>query len=295
MDTYNINNKKYNIDFAIKFDSFYNFLESLKDSKKYYHDYCNKENINTQDFDTEYINTINILKSELLKSYILITNDKDAEKYVIINETIRDLYNFMIKEFKKNTFEGRILYGGDSYETCQRLIIKNLNVIRRQQQLEDIPDAKGMYLLESDKLFMWNIDINHLTGDYLSRLIDIYASNNDRYDHFKVGFLRKMKIDVTKIEYTYNIDLRITDNYVYSKRRYLNTLTYKTVYERELDKILTNLPNICVSNIQSKSLNNANNQYLVNYSGNKLISYTYLLEILELYVFNQFRIFFKIF
>ena len=59
-ETYNIINKKYNVIFNLKLDSFYDFLESLKESKQYYHCYCNLKNINIKDFDNEYIENINI-------------------------------------------------------------------------------------------------------------------------------------------------------------------------------------------------------------------------------------------
>ena len=46
-----------------------------------------------------------------------------------------------------------------------------------------------------------------------------------------------------------------------SLNKYLDSLTIKSIYERELDKILKNLPNICISNIQSKKiLNNISNE-----------------------------------
>ena len=75
MNIYSIGNKKYNINIDLKFDSFHIFIESLKESRKYYHDYCNSENINIEDFNNEYINNINKLEGELLKYYILIEND----------------------------------------------------------------------------------------------------------------------------------------------------------------------------------------------------------------------------
>ena len=90
MSTYNIINKKYNVNFNLKLDSFYIFIQSLKESKKYYHDYCKLENININDFDNEYIDTINKLEGELLKYYILITNNDNVEEYVIVNNNIND-------------------------------------------------------------------------------------------------------------------------------------------------------------------------------------------------------------
>ena len=50
MTTYNIINEEYKVNFDLKFDSFYNFFESLKESKQYYHDYCKNENINFYHF-----------------------------------------------------------------------------------------------------------------------------------------------------------------------------------------------------------------------------------------------------
>jgi len=77
-EMYNFINKKYNVIFDLKFNSFYNFFESLKESKKHYNEYCETNNINIKDFDNEYIDNINILKSDLLKYYILIFSNELA-------------------------------------------------------------------------------------------------------------------------------------------------------------------------------------------------------------------------
>ena len=50
MNIYSIDNKKYNVNFDLESDSFYGFIEALKESRKYYHDYCNLENININVF-----------------------------------------------------------------------------------------------------------------------------------------------------------------------------------------------------------------------------------------------------
>ena len=50
MAIYRIINEKYKVNCDLKFDSFYNFIESLKESKKYYYDYCKNENINFYHF-----------------------------------------------------------------------------------------------------------------------------------------------------------------------------------------------------------------------------------------------------
>jgi hypothetical protein len=249
---YKIINEKYNINYDLKFDSFNNFLESLKDSKKYYHDYCTTKNISTRDFDTEYINTINILKSELLKSYILITNDKDAEKYVIVNETIRDLYDFMnqtIKEVSLNeNFTGFRVQLAYNYQDC-------------------LMSGVDVCMTNLDAEFITSININWLTRSQLSKLIFIYAFNAKRYIHFKKGFLTKMNIinnnffglhDYIKLEYC-----PLMKNFNESKNNYLNTLTYESIYKREFNKILTNLPNTCVSNILSKPLKNINKENFI--------------------------------
>ena len=50
-------------------------------------------------------------------------------------------------------------------------------------------------------------------------------------------------------------------NFDNSLNNYLDSLTIKSIYERELDNILINTPNICISNIQSKNLlNNISNK-----------------------------------
>jgi len=67
MKIYSIYNKKYNVNFDLKSDSFYDFIESLKESKKYYHDYCNLEDItpNSLNFGTLFYkkkeNSINLI------------------------------------------------------------------------------------------------------------------------------------------------------------------------------------------------------------------------------------------
>jgi len=72
MNIYNINNKKYNINFNLKLYSFYFFILMNHFIKKYYHNHCNLKNINIKDFDNEYIKNINILEGELLKYYFKI-------------------------------------------------------------------------------------------------------------------------------------------------------------------------------------------------------------------------------
>ena len=270
MTTYNVTNEKYNINFDLKFDSFYNFFESLKESKKYYYDYCKNNNINIVDFDNEYIDNINILKSELLKLYILITNDNSDEKYIIVDDTIKDMFNFIIEIFERNIFESRLLYPPGYRDTVTKIEVLHTN-LQYCSLNTYIPGHKEMYLLENDKIFMTDIDINYLTKYSLSRLIDIYACNASRYAHFMKDFLSKMNIptsfvtDQSNNGPDYNDAGNRTNKYIKLKEIYLDSLEYESIYDRELDKILITLPNICISNIQSKKLlNNISNEpYLI--------------------------------
>ena len=58
-------------------------------------------------------------------------------------------------------------------------------------------------------------------------------------------------------------------NFDNSLNNYLDSLTIKSIYERELDKILITLPNICISHISSKLLNNISDKpNLINFNEN---------------------------
>ena len=90
--------------------------------------------------------------------------------------------------------------------------------------------------------------------------------NNGRLKHdynqsiptFNINYLTKEKFDilmkdykyVSRIENQYEIRLKSFDNY---------PVKYQSIYEKELQKILNNLPNICLLNISSKKLLNCNN------------------------------------
>jgi len=223
MATYNVTNEKYNINFDLKFESFYNFIESLKESKKYYYDYCNLKNINIVEFDNEYIENINILKSELLKIYILITNDDVDEKFVVINEQIKALYNSIIKY--PNTYENNRTIALITHE-----IINSLN-------------------------------INYLTREKVSLIIKTYAYYVTIYGNEHKLFNKNLLHDIC-IDNSVIIGRSSThDNSIKKLNNYLDLLDYESIYEKELDKILINLPNICISNIQSKKLlNNISNE-----------------------------------
>ena len=277
-DFYISENKHQNVNFDLKFDSFYNFIESLKESKKYYHDYCNSENI--KDFDIEYIDTINILKGELLKYFILITNsnNNNVEKYVIIDDTIKKLHNYMIIKIK---------------DYCKSDKYNNFKIPEICGQVPDIGfdyDHTFIEISESDADFIINININYLTRSQLSKLIRLYAFNCKSI-YFRGGFLQKMNItafyDINKYNehnhcnHSYILDTYGISSYIKLKyyilpifqspqykyiskfytsiTKYLDSLSYQSIYERELDEILCNLPYICLSHISSKKLLNYNN------------------------------------
>ena len=281
MATYNIINEKYKVN--LKFDSFYNFIESLKESKKYYSDYCKNNNINIIEFDNEYINNINKLEGELLKYYILITDNNDVEKYIIINDIIKDLHNYMIKIIKEYCVFNKCRIIGFNHST--------INFIPPYSSLRPL-EYHNLSITESDADDIINININNLTRYQLSKLILLYALNDNRHTRYRQGFLEKMNIIKLNLEtygncgnnmciyqyiiLKYNITEYSTGNdnselyksmattifdFHKSLNKYLDSLTIKSIYERELDKILINLPNICISNIQSKILlNNISNE-----------------------------------
>jgi len=62
-------------------------------------------------------------------------------------------------------------------------------------------------------------------------------------------------IDITPSKIN-NPNGKVTDGYIKSRDKYLDSITYESIHERELNKILVNLPNICISNIKSKKILN---------------------------------------
>jgi len=283
MAIYHIINEKYNINFDLKLDTFYNFIESLKESKKYYYDYCKAENINIVEFDNEYIEHINILKSELLKYYILITNDNNVEKYIAINDIIKELHNYMIEIIKDYCIINQCWLIG-----FNELTINCTNTPRPKGYT--YPEYHNLSITESDADNIININMNYLTRSQLSKLILLYALNANRHTRYKQKFLEKMNI--IKLNFKnysngngyiciyqyiilkYKITQYIKDNtnpeatiifesmaativdFYKSLNNYLDSLTIKSINERELYKILITLPNICISHISSKLLNN---------------------------------------
>jgi hypothetical protein len=248
MTKFIITNYKYNIKYDLNYDTFSNFIQSLKESKKYYYDLCKKNNINTTDFDYQYIKNIDILQGELFKYYILLTNNKNSQKYIILNDDIRNFYNFMIKQLKKSSQYCYILH--HLFEDEQ---VCNLNRLYEYYYDNDIID---MYLLEGDSEFMLNIDINYLTRDNLYRLLYIYACNVNRYEYFRKGYLNKFNIN-NKLIPSSNPSLKIScyntaKEFDDSLNKYLDSLNYDTKYDRKFKKIVDNLFDISLSNIKNE-------------------------------------------
>jgi hypothetical protein len=221
MNIYSINNKKYNVNFDLKLYSFNDFNDALKESRKYYHDHCNLENINIKDFDNEYIDTINILKSDLLKYYILITNDDDIEKYVIIDNTIKEIYNSIIEIFTN------MHRPPDRYIYYKIIIQSSFNINYLTRQKVDI-------LIKISTYFALNYNLKN-KEDLLQR-INIIINNAS------LGYRQEVEV------------LNFNPDAIKNLNNYLDSLNYKTIYERELDKILNNLPSICISNILSNKI-----------------------------------------
>jgi len=171
MKTYNVTNEKYKVNFDLKFDSFYNFIEQLKESKKYYSDYCKNNNINIKDFDNEYIDNINKLEGELLKYYILITDNNNVEKYIIINDIIKELHNYMIKIIKECCIFNFGTFIGFNHLT--------MNSGGRYREYHNLS------ITESDADDIINININNLTRSQLSKLILLYALNDNRHTRYR--------------------------------------------------------------------------------------------------------------
>jgi hypothetical protein len=242
MKFYLVTNKKYNINFNLVLDTFDNFIESLKVSKNFYHSFCKSNNISIINFDHYYKENIYILQGELLKYYILINDNLYTEKYIIINDIISDLYNYMINQLCQ-TF--RSYYALFPH-------FRRIGYLKEYYS-GNTDDILIMEISETDINFLKYLDINNLTRDKLFRLIYIYACNCNRFVDFTPIFLTKMNIQnkfetnysTTKENYTETVK-----NFDDSLDNYLDTLTYESIYERELNKILNNLPNICLSNLK---------------------------------------------
>ena len=237
---YFVNNEKYNINFIVEFDNFINFIKSLKESKKYYHELCENKNIKIIDFDNEYIKNIDILHGELLKYYILIIYNNSDTDFIVINDDIKDLYNFMVKQIN-------IYTSYNNHNVLYNKLILPESELTTEYSIEYhksnyIYNTENIYLIENNIDFISRIDINNLTKKCLSRLIDIYASNTTYFICFRQGYLKKMNINNKESTIEYNK----------SKKLYLDSLKYESNNERELSNILNNLLNICLSNINDK-------------------------------------------
>ena len=226
------------------------------------------------------------MKGELLKYFILLTNDNDVEKYVIVDDTIKDLHNYMIKKMK---------------DYCKSDEYNGNNGFKIPEICGQVPDIGFDYdhtfieISESDADFIINININNLTRSQLSKLILLYTFNA-KSKHFRGSFLKKMNItpfhDIKKYDennycnHSYILDTYGISSYIKLKyyilpifqssqyqyiskfytslTKYLDSLSYESIYERELDEILCNLPYLCLSNISSKKLLNCCNDNNIN-------------------------------
>ena len=223
MTIYYVINEKYNINFELKFDTFHNFFDSLKDSKKYYSDCCENENINIIEFNNEYIENINILKSEILKYYILIQNNdnnNNVEKYVVINDEIKELYNSLIKF-------------PHSFVECGELV-----------------EFKKINNNITNEIIKSSVHINYFSRKKLSVLIKIYAYYNTtpvvQNFSYKLDSNLLNRIGIIQIIPSQHFlseaifDANDTNNL----NKYLDSLNYELIYEKELNKILITLPDI---------------------------------------------------
>ena len=260
MTTYNVTNEKYNINFDLKFDTFYNFIDSLKESKIYYYDCYNLENINIVEFDNEYIGNINILKSELLKLYIFITNDDSDNQYIIVDDTIKDIHEYLLAQSAS-----RIIFNLSPFEKDEIIGITETEIIKLNNNKYKL--NRVFYITDLDQDFINSININYLTRNKLSKLIRIYIHICKQHKNYPVPD----PCDDYKKNYIYNwsnlkswtvstTSSEIREDFNKLLNNYLDTLNYESNYDRELHKILINLPNICISHISSnKLLNNISN------------------------------------
>ena len=155
-----------------------------------------------------------------MKYYILLNDDSNCDKYVIVNDTIKDMYNVIIKLNNRCTDLTKCEY-------------TNLEIIK------------------------YSLNVNYLTKQRLSSLLKIYA-----FYYNKFFFNNDVNIDkvlLSSIGICPSI-INSIENSILNLNKYLDSLVYKSIYEKELDKILLNLPDICISNIKSKKkLNYSNN------------------------------------
>ena len=93
-------------------------------------------------------------------------------------------------------------------------------------------------------------DIYNLSRDNLYFMIINYKAYIEEYPELKRGFLSKMNIK------DYN---HYSSEFEETVDNYLDSLNYESIYERELDIIIKNLPNLCLSNIYNKKINDIKN------------------------------------
>jgi len=234
-----IKNKKYNIEFNLNNDSFNNLIQSLNESKKYYHDYLLENNIDVKNFDDEYVKLINILQGELLKYFILINNE-NFEKYVIFQNDYVDFYKKILK-----------------------LIILNTNINKRFP-IDYKKHEKNQYIMKEifDHSYFNNINYNFITRNIMNELLyNFYLYNiNDKISNqnlYKLDNLfLKTSLFYNKIEEINDNDKKSVTNLENNINEYLNSLSYETIYEREFKKIINSLPNLCLDNLKTIKLDN---------------------------------------
>ena len=161
-----------------------------------------------------------------MQKFNLITNNDNTEEYIIIDDTIKELHKFIISELGRNT-----------YYIFPEFVNKYTDDENTNNEIS-----------EADTNFIESININFLTRNQLAKLINIYTYNCNRYKHFQKGFMTKMNIICILIPNSITKTLKQFDE---SLDKYLNSLKSESIYVRELNKILTNLPCICTSNILS--------------------------------------------
>ena len=215
-------NEKYNVKFELELNCFSHFFESLKKSKEYYHNYCNLQNINIIDFDNEYLDTINILKSELLKYYILVTNnlDNDIIKYIIIDNNYIDFYKKIFQQTNTPYYNYKFI----TFDIMNKLI----------------DDSRSSH---------------YINEECFAKKYEMCGSLR-KITEFECDLDYKYLTIIQKLKKVFNTSLgNGWDDYNKIKNNYLNSLKYETIYDREFYKLIIHLPSICLGNLENKEFN----------------------------------------
>jgi hypothetical protein len=131
-----------NITFGLLMDNFDNFINSIRNTNKYYHNICVKKKIHIIDFDNEYAKNIDKLYGEFLKYYILFNKEDSYITPNIHNKTLLIWLN------NPQTLTGDELFNNIS---------------------------------DKDKDFVSTIKHIHLSRSRFSRLLDIFAKVRYKY------------------------------------------------------------------------------------------------------------------